>query len=267
MSILNLLAKDKEVIIYRKELNSITGSVTATILLQQLIYWNSKSNNKPFYKFIEPCNNEKYKAGDSWCEELGFSKKEFTGAYTKLSDLNIVSKKINMARVTVYTLNVEVLSKLLNGIYVSDKRELMEVTKGDLDYSKSMITETTTETTTDMIIIKDKKESLNSQIVTKVKENSNLNLDAFFEWLDYKKYKEIAPITKTINFLSKYDFATQQNIVDTSIMNNYKGLFEPKQQKQQQPFNTPKSQTLNTDINIWDEIEKQSNYNQEFIDG
>jgi len=131
------------------------------------------------------------------------------------------------------------------------------------DIQKKLLTK---ETNT---IIKNKQKNLSFETQTKIKVQEAeglINKTAIREWLEYKNYKRIAPITKTINFLSKFDFATQQQIVDNSIMNGYKGLFEPKQQKQQ-PFNTPKSQTLNTDVNIWDEIEKQSNNNQEFIDG
>ena len=76
MSYTTILAADKNVILYRKELNELTGSVTATILLQQIIYWGKKTGGE-FYKFIEPCKHEKYKSGDSWTEELGFSKREF----------------------------------------------------------------------------------------------------------------------------------------------------------------------------------------------
>jgi len=143
--IVDLIAKDNDVIIYRKELNAITKKVTATLLLQQMIYWYSKSSNGTFYKFIEPCKNDAYSEGDSWCEELGFTKKEFMSAYQILEDLGIVSKKINMSRITFYTLNIEHLSKLLNGIYVSDKRSLMQVTKGHLDKDQALETETTTE--------------------------------------------------------------------------------------------------------------------------
>ena len=67
------------------------------------------------------------------------------------------------------------------------------------------------------------------EVIENISQNDNINLDALSEWLVYKKYKTIAPITKTINFLSKYDSKTQQQIIDTSIMNNYQGLFEPKQ--------------------------------------
>ena len=59
----------------------------------------------------------------------------------------------------------------------------------------------------------------------------SINIEACEEWLSYKKYKTKAPITKTLNFLSKYPKETQQQIVNTSIMNGYKGLFPPKQQK------------------------------------
>lgn len=100
-------------------------------------------------------------------------------------------------------------------------------------------TPTTTPTT-----LKEKELSLNTKISIKLQEADNLiNESAFHEWRDYKKYKSISPITKTINFLSNYDFATQQKIVDTSIMNNYKGLFEPKAQSKsrtQSNINTSK---------------------------
>ena len=69
---------------YIKELRQLSGSVTASILMQQLDYWFEK---KPggFYKFLEPCeNNELYKTGDSWTEELGFSKYEFKTAFEKI---------------------------------------------------------------------------------------------------------------------------------------------------------------------------------------
>ncbi len=148
MSILKVIAGDNGLIPYRKELNTITGSVTATILLQQFIYWFDKNGNKPFYKFIEPCNNELYLKGDSWVEELGFSKYEFKTAYDKLEKIGIVSKKINMNRVTFYALDLVVLRKLINSIYVSEECQLMQSENTDIAYSKnSNNAETTTENT------------------------------------------------------------------------------------------------------------------------
>ncbi len=65
-------------------------------------------------------------------------------------------------------------------------------------------------------------------------KNTKLNLTSTLEWIDYKKssYKTKASITKVCNFLSNYDLETQKKIIDTSIMNGWAGLFEPKNQKQ-----------------------------------
>ena len=74
------LLRDTNFIKYNKAWNPHTGGVMESVLLQQIWYWHDKAQqcgNKNFYKFIEPCNNKKYKEGDSWCEELGFSTNDF----------------------------------------------------------------------------------------------------------------------------------------------------------------------------------------------
>ena len=74
-------------------------------------------------------------------------------------------------------------------------------------------------------IFPEKKKALAVQVPN---EYTNINQDAFNEWLAYKKYKNKGAITKTLKMLNKYDYKTQQDMVDKSIMNEYKGLFEPK---------------------------------------
>lgn len=69
---------------YYPELNKLTGSVNATIVLLQLEYWFAKCGGGRFYKFLEACEHERYKPGDSWTEELGFTKCEFRGAFSKI---------------------------------------------------------------------------------------------------------------------------------------------------------------------------------------
>ena len=88
------------------------------------------------------------------------------------------------------------------------------------------------------------KSGINSGLESKenTTKNKTINIDyvnfplvnakSCNEWLEFKKYKTQAPITKTLNFLSKYSKEVQQQIIDTSIMNNYKGLFEPKSKTQ-----------------------------------
>jgi hypothetical protein len=65
---------------YLRRLRPVTGSVTATLLMRQLEYWFER-HPQGFYKFMSPCDHSAYRAGDSWEEELGFSAKEFRGAF------------------------------------------------------------------------------------------------------------------------------------------------------------------------------------------
>ncbi len=114
------------------------------------------------------------------------------------------------------------LNKLMN---VDSKIEDSKIEDRDSDRERKEIVPTSLRTP------KDKKETLTVAIQTKLLNYPNINIDAFNEWIKYKKYKAINGVTKVLNFLSLYNQDVQQDIVDTSIMNNYAGLFEPKAQK------------------------------------
>jgi hypothetical protein len=83
-AIAQLLGDEKAAITYRPKLSRVLGSVTATILLQQMNYWWGLNQCKPFYKFRSPCGHGAYKEGDSWVEELGFSGDEFDTAIRRI---------------------------------------------------------------------------------------------------------------------------------------------------------------------------------------
>jgi hypothetical protein len=121
--ILGILSQDFNTIPYRKELNKITGGMIATITLQQFIYLWNRNNSKPFYKFVVPCKHRDYREGDSWTEEIGISKFQFASAFKKLESLKIVSKKIDSQRVSFYTLNTNVLAKLVKKVYTQEEKE------------------------------------------------------------------------------------------------------------------------------------------------
>lgn len=69
---------------YCPELNGVTGGINATILMMQLEYWFKRTESGRFYKFLEPCEDVNYRVGDSWVEELGFTKAEFRSAFGKI---------------------------------------------------------------------------------------------------------------------------------------------------------------------------------------
>lgn len=167
MAILNAIAEDRDSIPYRKRLNKITGWVTASILLQQILYWAQREQFKPFYKFRAPCKHKWYKAGDSWTEELGFTPAEFdtaikkiatkitTGtnkadAYKGTTPQHLVIYWTDSSRVSWYHLNVKLLGNFIMSIYLEDQ-ESEDTLKSDNDELPSSETtpETTPETTSE----------------------------------------------------------------------------------------------------------------------
>lgn len=83
----HLLAEDHAMVSYRPSWNKITGSVNATILLQQVRFRWINHEYKPFYKFFAPPKqtHPAYKPNDSWCEELGFTLSELQGAIKRIA--------------------------------------------------------------------------------------------------------------------------------------------------------------------------------------
>lgn len=68
---------------YYPRLNEVTGDVLASLLMTQLEYWFSKKPKK-FFKFAAPCEHRLYHEGDSWEEELGFSRGIFRTAFSRI---------------------------------------------------------------------------------------------------------------------------------------------------------------------------------------
>jgi len=93
---------------------------------------------------------------------------------------------------------------------------------------------------------KNKKDSVIN--ILKEYDLSSINEQALNEWMEYKKFNyEKIGITKLVNMLVKYPKEVQQQMVDKSIMNNYQGIFEIKQQQPQQQYKS-KSQIENERI-------------------
>jgi len=82
----SILAAFAESIPYIPGLRKLTGSVTSAILMARLEYHFETIRSPCFYKFLEPpeTGHRDYRHGDSWTEELAFSKEEFRTAFDKI---------------------------------------------------------------------------------------------------------------------------------------------------------------------------------------
>ncbi len=70
---------------FRPHYQTITGSITAALVLQQLEYWFQR-HHSGFYKFlsIPKKYHPNYRKHDSWTEELGISEKVFRRSFDKI---------------------------------------------------------------------------------------------------------------------------------------------------------------------------------------
>jgi len=142
---LDLIADDYQMISYRPRWNKVTGSVNATILLQQIIYRWVNHGRRPFYKFQEPCEHPACRPGDSWCEELGFSRYEFQGARKLIAVKTkqtiapdaFVSYWMDGQRKTWYALNETAVVKALSDLYPEDDPPVGVQTEPQLDHNLS----------------------------------------------------------------------------------------------------------------------------------
>lgn len=112
---------------YKRSNRHIAGTMKGAIFLAQAVYWHGIMGGKPFYKFKEPCNSPYYKKGQSWCEELGLSKREFNACLSTIGkkikqndarDPNVlIHFWVDFRRLTYYEINIDLYAKLKNEYY------------------------------------------------------------------------------------------------------------------------------------------------------
>jgi hypothetical protein len=151
-----------------------------------------------------------------------------------------IEENVSMIWHEAIFLKVKSMQVMSTGSSLSDLNELMNI-DSKIEIVDSKIEDRDKECNDNVTTSLRKKPSLKIQIEEKLSEYSNINIEAFNEWMDYKKYKSITPVTKLLNMLTRHDYYTQQEMVDNSIMNNYAGLFEikgkPQQKQVYQPVN------------------------------
>lgn len=233
-------------IAFHRPLVSITGSVTAALLLSQAIYWSKRcSTHADGSQWF-------YKTQADWEEETGLTRYEQESARKSLRDKGIIKeKRVGIPAKLFFTVDFSKLSDLLESHYPANKDagkpHTVMLENGNQDCGNpadssaekprsntEITTETTTEITTE--ITKTTRKQKNTFSLP-----AGLNLDAWNLWKCYrsennlKAYKPVAlgegaAASKLIS-LAGGDFATQMLIVKQSIENQWQGLFALKQQR------------------------------------
>lgn len=122
---LAIATAERDLISYKRRWNQLTGSVMATILLQQIVYRWLGNGRQPFYKFTKPCDHPMCRPDDTWIEELGFTRHEFETARSRIAartkgDLDpsaYVSYWSTSGHLTWYAVNETLLAQHLAGLY------------------------------------------------------------------------------------------------------------------------------------------------------
>jgi len=169
-----------------------------------------------------------------------YASNSYFSEYFKASDVTISKQikkleKLNYIEIEYQRRGAEIVKReiRLKKTLTDDYQKLKPTIKENFKDNNTSINNTS------IIKEKDKKETLRSYIDDALLPD--LNLQAFDEWIEYKKYAyKKASITKIVNMLTRYSYQEQQKIIDRSIMNNYTGLVEPKTNR-----NTPKTNNRN----------------------
>lgn len=138
-AIANIFAENSTAVPYRPRIGKMLGSTSSAILLQQMMH---HGRDGAFYKFKEPCKNKMYKDGDSWCEELGWGRKQFDsalkvfgfkmgGGKKKLNEVDKDKAFVHYYRDTKNTtwweVKWDILSKALMDLYQLSSHEVVTI--------------------------------------------------------------------------------------------------------------------------------------------
>lgn len=148
MPLINILAHDKNIILYRPELNQITGNPLASILLSQIIYWSRKYDHEEFYKNVFVANKKAKESNQKcWSDELGFSRRQIETAFDILKRKSLISVRVdNLEHTTYVKLNKKDILEGLKTVYNDNKSqknpECTKRTTGDVRNVQPRMAET-----------------------------------------------------------------------------------------------------------------------------
>ena len=112
---------------------TLTGSVTAALMLSQAVYWQKRTTNPDGWW---------YKSHEEWTEETGLKRRELEAARIKLRALEVLEEKRTGSPAKLwYRIDLNALEHALHGtaqkvtvaeILTADRRNLVQISKAGL---------------------------------------------------------------------------------------------------------------------------------------
>ena len=193
--------------------------INCAVLLNKLIYLSKYTSRKDGY-----C----WRTSKELEDELGLSRYQQDVAIKKLTEENIIETK------NTYIIGTQIKCKHFKLLLDISKCDLQETNKSidcretnicDLQETNKSVNNNTSNNNTS------KKENIKRK---EYFENTNLN-DLFYEFLEQRKKQKAVnserAITLLLNKLNQFDDDTKKQMIEQSIENSWKGVFEIKQKK------------------------------------
>lgn len=168
-------------IAYMPIYSKITGSVTAGILLSQIVYWDGKMKHRQFYK-----------TDKDFCNELSMGPSELKNAKKILQtkEIVLITRKGIPAK-THYHLNRNNLTNLLIS-WIKNSQQVVSKTSNNKGGNKTTTTDTTTEITPE--ITNNNNSLFDKQKVDNQEKNQSIKEeDRTFSLKEYATYRKNIP--------------------------------------------------------------------------
>lgn len=239
---------------------TITGSITAAVMLSQAFYWSKRTTLE---------GNWFWKTQEEWLEETGLTRYEQEGARKTLKRLGIFEeKKEGIPAKLYFRINTKAMYELLE---IVQKTQLKPSNIKDVTFTHTGMLETSNlgaeklagKEAENQPYISESTSEITSKTTTEIQESAyaptppkpkkqaqeKQEKSSFIipesinpvSWAEFEQHrKEIKkPITdlgrtKATNVLSAYSFDDQQFIIDNSINGKYPGLYPDCLYKKQQ---------------------------------
>jgi hypothetical protein len=192
---------------YTPTLMKRLGSDRSAILFERLEYW-FKRYSSGFYKFITICKHPCYREGDSWAEELGFSRDIFNRAFDRIgirykskTDFESQQDPFKGKYFAMY------MDRQTHRTYFVRNHRALEVLSKDIKLSAPAVAKTFKKQKSSAPIVSERQHKFNSRNSTK--QNSNIFRKQKLTSSSFKEKDELFNKNKNSSFTEFHESSSE----------------------------------------------------------